>query len=67
MFQIIFYAVLGEFPFDAVARPPHAGAFRVAALYHEASDDSMENKAVIKVFADQGDKVVDGIRRDFGV
>ena len=49
MFQVIGYAVLSEFTFDAIAGSAHTGTFRVAALNHKAADNAVKNQAVIKI------------------
>ena len=65
--QIVFEAVRGELAVYAVVRSSDTGALGVAALYHEARNNTVENKPVIKALADEGDKIVDGIRSDLGV
>ena len=67
MLQIVLEAVRGELALDAVAGTAHAGALRVAALDHKAGDDAVEDQSVVKSLADEGNKVVDGVRRDFGI
>ena len=56
-----------ELTLDAVAGAAHAGAFRVAALDHEAGDHAVEDGAVIKALLNEGNKVVDRVGRDGGV
>ena len=46
-------AIVAELAADAVARSAHTVALRVAALNHEALDDSVENQAVIEAAAYQ--------------
>ena len=65
--QIVLEAVHSELTLDAVAGAAHAGAFRVAALDHEARDDAVEDGAVIKALLNEGNKVVDRVRRNLGV
>ena len=65
--QIVLKAVHGELALDAVARAAHSSAVRVAALDHESGDHPVENGAVIKALADEGDKVVYGVGRDLGI
>lgn len=48
--QVVLEAVHSELTLYAVAGAAHAGAFRVAALDHEARDDAVEDGAVIKAF-----------------
>ena len=61
--QVVCEAVGGELPLDAVARTAGTGALGVAALDHEAGDAAVEGQAVIKPLLNQGDEIVDGIRR----
>ena len=49
-----------ELAFDAVAGAAAAGSFRITALNHEVLDNAVENNAVIEMFLDQADEVVDG-------
>jgi hypothetical protein len=49
-----------ELAFDAVAGTAAAGSFRIPALNHEVLDNAVENNAVIEMFLDQADEVVDG-------
>src|ERR1700676_3534471 len=51
--------------FKAVAWTAAPGTCWVAALDHEIGDDAMKHRAVIKAFARQEDKVVDGLGRVF--
>ena len=65
--QVIFEAVAGKLALDGVARTAGADAVRVAALDHKAGDDAVEDDAVIKALLDEGDEVVDGVRRDLRI
>ena len=65
--QIIFKMVLRKFTFDGVTRTAHACTVGTTALYHEATDDSVENQTVIKAVFNQADKVVYCIWGDFRI
>ncbi len=65
--QVVLKTILGKFAFDAVAGTPHAVTVRASALNHKAVYHAVENQAVIVALADQADKVIDRIRRDFGI
>ena len=67
MLQFVLVSVGAEFTGDLVSRAAHAGAFGIAALDHESGDDAMEDHAVIKLFVDQRDEVVDRIGSDFRI
>ena len=58
---------MAELTFDAVARAAHAGAFRITTLDHKATDDTVEDNAVIITFFNERDKVVYSIRRDLRI
>ena len=60
-------AVVLELALDAVAGAAHAGALRIAALYHEAGDDPVENKSVVEAAVYEAEEIVYGIRCNFGV
>ncbi|MNI70993.1 hypothetical protein D3C73_1268420 [compost metagenome] len=67
MLEIIGEAVGEELAFNAVSGSPGACPLRIAALYHEARDHPVENKAVIESLVDQGYEVIDRIGRNLGV
>ena len=56
-----------ELAFDAVAGAAAAGSFRITALNHEVLDNAVENNAVIEMFLDQADEVVDGFGSNIGI
>ena len=56
-----------ELSFDAVAGAAAAGSFRITALNHEVLDNAVENNAVIEMFLDQADEVVDGFGSNIGI
>ena len=49
MLEVVFHAVHCKLALDAVARAADADTLRVAALDHEASDDAVEDNAVIEL------------------
>lgn len=57
----VIYAVHGKFALDMVSGAAHAGALRAAALYHEAGNDPVEDKAVVKALIRKMLKVLYGI------
>ena len=59
MLEVVLVTVGGKFAVDLIARAAHAVALRAAALDHEAGDDAVENKAVVKAGVCQLDEVVD--------
>ena len=67
MLQVVLESVLREFSFDGVTRTAHTCAVRTSALDHEAGNDAVEDKTVVKAFIDQADEIVDCIRRDFRI
>ncbi len=56
-----------KFVAELVARSAGAGAGRVAALGHEAGDDAVEGRAVVKAGPRQVDEVLDGERHPISV
>ena len=52
------HTVLSKFTLDAVSRTAHSGSVRAAALDHEAVDNTVENKSVIKSLFNKADKVI---------
>ena len=65
--QVILEPIRSKFAADLIARAAHAGAFRVAALDHEARDNAVEGQAVIKALFCEGNKVIYRVRRNLGV
>ena len=65
--QVVDEAVHLKFALDGVAGTAEAFAHGVAALNHEAGDDTVENDTVVEALVDQRDEVVDGVGSDFGV
>ena len=50
---------IGEF----VAGTAHTGTSRIAALDHEARDDTMEDEVIVETLTSQSDEILDGVRR----
>ena len=65
--KLIFKAIIGKFPLDAVAGTSHAGAGGISALYHKSGNDTVEDDAVIKALIDKAYEVIDGIGGDVGI
>ena len=65
--QVIGEAVLGKLTLDGVAGATDADALGVAALNHEAGDDTVEDEAVVEALLHQRDEVVDGVGSHLGV
>ena len=67
MAQVVGKAVGGKLALDCEAGAAHAGAGRVAALDHEARDDAVEDRAVVKAVLRQLHEVGYGVGRDVGI
>ena len=65
--QVVLKAVDRKLAGNGIAGTAGSGAVRIAALDHETSDDAVKDQTVIKVFLDQGDKIVYGDRSDFRI
>ena len=65
--QIVLETVLGKLTLDGVAGAADADALGVAALNHEAGNDTVENEAVVEALLHQRDEVVDGVGSHLGV
>ena len=65
--QGILNTVHQELTLDAVAGAAHAGAFRAAALNHEAGNDTMEDQAVIEVMIAQINEVIHALGGNFWI
>ena len=63
----VVHAVHGEFTLDVVAGAADARALGVAALNHEARNDTVKNQPVIEAAVCQRNKIADGLRRSFRV
>ena len=67
MFQVVCETIVGEFAVDAVSRSADTGSFRISALDHETSDDTVEDHTVIKSFVYQRDEIIYCIWGDFRI
>ena len=67
MAELVFHAVELKLALDAVAGAAGSRAVGAAALDHKAGNDAVEDETVVKLLLDQGNKVIDGLRRDLGI
>ena len=67
MLEVVLHTVHFELTLDAVARAADADTLRVAALDHEASDDTVEDNAVIELVLYEWNEIINGIGSYLGV
>ena len=67
MAQIIGNTILGKFSLDSISRAAGSVSIRISTLDHESTDNTMEDKPVIKAFLHQTDEVVDGVGSDLRI
>ena len=65
--RIALESVASEFSLDRITGTAHAASFRISALDHEAGDYTVEDQAVIKALSREGEKIVYGVRGNFGL
>ena len=65
--QRVLYAVLRKFALDLIAGTAHTRTGGVAALDHEACDNSVEDESVIKALVCELYEIVNGDGRNLGI
>ena len=67
VFQGVFESVFVEFSPYGIPRTSRSVTFRISALNHESLDYAVEAKPVVKSFVYERNKVIDRVRRVFGI